>query len=132
MIRLNLLDKAWHFGVGVSCTPDTHSNPFFFLPKWWLYITTGEINNITHVCEPTTKIPDDLWKVGLAVIDMILTAAGFIAVISIIIAGLMYITAGGEPQKAASARTRIYNALIGLAIVFVGIAVVRFIGFTFG
>ncbi|MBI4034316.1 hypothetical protein HY380_00285 [Candidatus Saccharibacteria bacterium] len=73
-------------------------------------------------------MPGDIWLIGLAIIDMLLRVAGFIAIISIIAAGVSYITAGGSVEKTASARKRIYNALIGLGIVFAASGFVAFIG----
>ena len=59
---------------------------------------------------------------------MLLYLAGIVAVISIIIAGISYITSQGNAEKAASARRRIVNSLIGVAAVVIASVVVRFIG----
>ena len=98
---------------------------FFVLPPWWEYLKgKKEFGN----CVPDFTFPNDILPIGLAVVDMLLRVAGLIAIVSIIIAGVAYITAGGDVQKTASARKRIYNALIGLAIVAVASGVVAFIG----
>lgn len=69
-----------------------------------------------------------LLPIGLAVLDMLLYAAGFVAVLMVIAAGLEFIFAGGETDKAAEARKRIQNSLIGLVIAVSATAIVSFIG----
>ena len=100
---------------------------FFFLPPWWEYLEgTKEFGQ----CVPNFTFPGDILLVGLAIVDMLLRVAGLVAIVSIIIAGVAYITAGGAVEKTASARKRIYNALIGLAIVAIASGFVAFIGNT--
>lgn len=109
------------FAVG-ACTP----HAFFFLPTWWEYLklSTDSIGQ----CSPVFTFPNDLLLVGLAILDMLLRLAGFVAVVSIMIAGAQHLFTAGNPEKAASARKRIYNSLIGLAIALVATGVVTFIG----
>jgi hypothetical protein len=81
---------------------------------------------------PKVDLPGGLWSIGLAVIDMLLYLAGIVAVISIVIAGISYITAAGSSDQITSARKRIINSLLGLAIVLVATALVSFIGNAIG
>lgn len=116
--------------VGDKCTIPSHN--FLFLPPWWEYLG-GKIDSIGE-CSPSLadasgKVQlSNVWLVGLAVLDMLLRIAGFAAVISIIIAGFEHQFAMGDAQKAAAARRRIYNSLIGLAIALIATAAVTFIG----
>lgn len=103
------------------------AHTFFFIPPWWEYIKP---NKILTDCSIAFNFPNDILPVSLAIVDMLLRVAGLVAIISIIIAGVSYITAGGAVEKTASARKRIYNALIGLAIVAIASGVVAFIGNT--
>lgn len=97
----------------------------FFLPHWWEYLnTTGSGANCIYVF----SFPGDILPVALAIVDMLLRVAGLVAIISIIIAGVTYMTAGGQVDKTAAAKKRIYNSLAGLAIVAVAAAAVGFIG----
>jgi len=108
----------------VACS---NKNMFFFLPSWYEYLPVAQ--NADGTCAVQNfAFPHDLLPIGLAIIDILVRLAGLVAIISIIIAGVTYITASGNPEKAASARKRIYNSLIGLAIVFIAAAVVAFIG----
>ncbi len=111
------------FVFAAACTISKHV--FFFFPPWWEYLKgTNDLGQ----CLPDFTFPHDILPVGLAIIDMLMRAAGLIAIVSIIIAGVGYITAAGDIQKTASARKRIYNSLIGLAIVAIASGVVAFIG----
>jgi len=124
------LGKAFPFlfAAAGNCTLPSHS--FFFIPTWWEYLPTNY--NEIGVCEPTFHFPADTWAIGLAILDMLLRIGGFLAVISIIIAGVQYITSTGNSDKATAARKRITNSLIGLAIVLFATAIVSFIGNSIG
>lgn len=55
----------------------------------------------------------------LEVIQNIVLAIGLgIAVIILVVGGIQYMTAGGDAEKANSAKRLIINAIIGIAIVF--------------
>src|SRR3989344_4521680 len=115
--------SAFFAATGNACT--LPKKLFFVLPPWWEYLE-GKIE--FGQCTPDFTFPNDILPVSLAIVDMLLRVAGLIAIIAIIIAGVSYITAGGMVEKTASARKRIYNSLIGLAIVAVASGVVAFIG----
>ena len=66
--------------------------------------------------------------IGLAVLDILLRVAGFAAVIAIIMAGITYILAQGNSEKAGAARNALFNALIGMGIAFTASALVAFAG----
>jgi hypothetical protein len=114
-----IIDKLPAYFAATSC-----NHQFFFLPPWWEFLPTPQ----PPECSISFNPPGDIWLVGLAILDMLLRIGGFLAVISIIIAGVQYITSGGSIEKGASARKRIVNSLIGLAIVLIASGAVRFIG----
>lgn len=120
---LFLANLSTFFAATVSCP--LPKKLFFVVPPWWQYLDGKEEFG---QCMPVFTFPNDILPVGLAIVDMLLRLAGLIAIISIIIAGVGYITAGGAVEKTASARKRIYNSLIGLAIVAIASGVVAFIG----
>jgi hypothetical protein len=121
-MSLLLFAKLPYVFAAAPCAP--HS--FFFLPPWWEYLKLS--TDAIGECSPVFTFPNDVWLVGLAVLDMLLRLAGFAAVISIMIAGTQHLFTGGNPDKAASARRRLYNSLIGLAIALIATAVVTFLG----
>lgn len=104
-------------------------NSFFGFPVWWKYLKQQPQ---PPGCEVVLDFPEEIWAIALAAVDMLLYAAGIVAVISIIIAGVGYITSQGNTEKTTSARRRIVNSLIGLAIVVIATFVVGFIGNSIG
>jgi len=109
---------------GQACT--VQNRPFFGLPHWWKYLD-GQ-RDLLNKCVPVFDFPGDTWRVLFAIIDMLLRIAGIAAVIFVIAGGVAYMLTQGNPEKGASARRRITNALIGLGIVLIASAVVSFIG----
>jgi hypothetical protein len=112
------------FAAPASCT--LPKSTFFFLPNWWEYLG-GQVDGLGQ-CGPVVAFPNGLLPIGLAVLDMLLRLAGFAAVVSIIIAGAQHLFTDGNPEKAAAARKRLYNSLIGLAIALTATGLVTFIG----
>jgi len=119
--KMNLL-----FFALTSADCPNYNNPFFSFPHWWKYLSIHK--DPLGRCAPVFNFPGDTWAVGLAVLDILLRLAGIAAVISIIIAGIGYITAAGSSDKITASRKRIINSLLGLAVVLVAAAVVSFIG----
>lgn len=115
------------FAVGppAGCT---HS--FFGLPAWYAYIPSQDFG---ANCQITTfTFPNDLVYVGLAAVDIALTIAGAAAVIYVIWGGIQYVISQGEPDKTRAARNTITNALVGLVIASIAIAVVSYLGSQLG
>jgi hypothetical protein len=115
--------------AAATSNPNT-ANPnhsFFGFPTWWKFIKTGEPDFFGN-CTPKVVFPDGIWAIALAISSMLLYLAGLVAVFSIIASGVMYMMAQGNPEKAASARKRLFNSVIGLAIVFIATPVVAFLG----
>lgn len=128
------IQRFYEFAVAfnAACDPnkDNPSNPFFGFPHWWKYIHSGK-GDALGACMPVldfSKGPNEILAIVLAIIDMLLRLAGLIAVISIIIAGIGYITAAGSSDKITASRKRIVNSIIGLAVALVASAAVAFIG----
>ena len=61
------------------------------------------------------------------VVTALSTIVGVISVCVIVYAGIMYMTAMGDPGKIATAKTAIIAAVIGLVISVVAFAIVRFV-----
>lgn len=112
----------------VFATNHCDNNLFFFFPHWYKYLhLSGKLEADCSIAD-SFIFPGDIWLVALAILDMLLRLAGFVAVVSIIIAGVGYMASGGNPEKATAARRRIYNSLIGLAIALMATVFVAFIG----
>lgn len=117
---INLFSAAFN---AAACNKDSFFN---IIPRWWEYLKLAP--DPLGQCTPQFTFPDGLLAVGLAIIDIMLRIAGFVAVISIIISGISHLFTGGNPEKAATARKRLLNSLLGLLIVFIATAIVTFLG----
>lgn len=53
--------------------------------------------------------------------------AGIVAIIVIIVAGIMYVTSGGDPSKASEAKNAIIYSLVGVVIVVVAQGIIIFV-----
>lgn len=100
------------------------------LPTWYEYLPLHR--DLLGQCSPDFVFPGSIFPVALAVLDIMMRLAGFLAVISIILGGVQYIISLGDEEKGKSARRRVQNSVIGLVIVFVATAMVSFIGRRFG
>jgi len=105
-----------------------NKSTFIFLPHWWEYLKVDPKGDALGQCSFIFNFPNDLLAVGLGILDILLRLAGFVAVISIIYAGIQHLFTGGNPEKAAAARKRILSSLVGLVIALIATALVTFIG----
>lgn len=60
-------------------------------------------------------------------LNVVYMVAGVIAVVSVIIAGILFTTSSGDPQKAARARNAILYSVIGIVVVAFAFAVTNFV-----
>ena len=70
-------------------------------------VASAQVDPVVAICNVLVVIRDIVLAVGLG-----------IAVIILIIGGIQYMTAGGDAEKAKSARGLIINAIIGIVIIF--------------
>lgn len=76
---------------------------------------------------PQFKALEDVWKVAIIVVEFFIKAAGYMAVGFIIWGGIKYLKSQGEPGELTQARQIINNALMGLVICLLSVAIVQFI-----
>jgi hypothetical protein len=107
---------------------------FLTLPTWHRGVVDAsadcKVKNVVEtVNDPSSEITMTglVWTIVANIIEMILHLVGYIAVAFIIMGGFRFMTAGGAPENIAKARSTITNAVIGLIISIVSIAVVNFI-----
>src|SRR3989344_3080598 len=82
----------------------------------------------TSSSQPIFKIPNlppftNLGQIFNAILALAFFVAGLAFFITLLIGGIQWITAGGDPKALDSARRRITNALVGLIIVVVAYAI---------
>lgn len=63
----------------------------------------------------------------LSIANIVAYIAGGAAVILLVVSALRYITAGGNPEKAAVARSTAINALIGIAVIVLAKTLIDFV-----
>jgi hypothetical protein len=64
-----------------------------------------------------------LSHVGLNIFNFLLSVAGGIVIISIVISGILYLVAGGNEKRISQAKNAMLNAIIG-AIIILGVKVI--------
>jgi hypothetical protein len=129
--KLSVLYAFFLAKIGDACNPPTST--FFIFDSWWKYLP-GKRDALNQ-CMPSVDLlhhPSNVWLIGLAILDMLLRLAGFVAVISIMVAGIELIRSEGSTEKATNARQRLINSLVGLAIAAGATALVAFIGASIG
>lgn len=115
-------------GVGkeVAAAPVTqfaacsNASSFFGFPSWDACLPK-------EGGKPVIKSLDDVWKIAFPIIETLIKATGYIAVGFIIWGGVKYIISQGTPANTAAAQKTILNAVIGLVIAVLSVAIVRFI-----
>lgn len=113
----------WSFYIILSALA-LIANPFRALA-----LDVGDINNINIPVATTQQTGANVLRgVAVTVINLILLIAGILAIIYLIIAGVTYITAGGDTAKADKGRAGVVNAIIGLVIISAAYIIVRFVG----
>ncbi len=132
-----------------SATPnvDRCKKNFFGLVPWYKYMD-GEFRsrtaprdsradpcsvkcfNIFNKSQPNDcgQKKSDVPGVLLAIVDNLLRIAGIVAIAYVLVGAFQFVTSQGNPEDAATARSTIINALIGLATAMVAIAFISFIG----
>ncbi len=102
---------------GAACS----GGRFLTFPAWYKGLDC-DAKNVPQF----TKL-GDVWKIGLNVVEMLIIAAGYIAVGMIIWAGVKYIKSRGDPAKIVEAKTTITQAVVGLGIALASVAIVEYV-----
>jgi hypothetical protein len=94
---------------------------FFGFPVWDKYLQHNPD------CGPKLTAMGDIWLILLALIEILLRVAVFVAIAYVLLGGFKYITSRANPDKVSTAKTTVIDALIGLVIAVAATAVVSFI-----
>jgi hypothetical protein len=119
-----MINFLTHFATTDGCVPPQ----FFGLHPWYYYLQTNKDCSIKSFNVLGSSGTSDFILVILAIIDDMLRIAGFIAIGFIIYGGIMYVTSQGSPDQTGKAQNTIINALIGLVLAIVAVALVSFLG----
>lgn len=108
--------------AGDNCAPEGIGG--FVLPTWHKYLQTAG-----GTCEVTKfDVPGDIWKVALALVEIVLRVGGLVAMIFVIYGGFKYVLSKGNPSDAAKARQTIIDAAIGVGIASLATVLIAFLG----
>jgi hypothetical protein len=61
------------------------------------------------------------------ILTLITWLAGVLAVVYLIYSGILYITAGGDAEKATKGRTGVINAVIGIIIILLALLIISWV-----
>lgn len=96
--------------------------------------TYGAVDNCPDSSKNCLDSPNDLGiveaipKVAVGgIIEILLTAAGFLAVIFVIVGGIRYMTSNGNSSAVADAKQTITYAIIGLVVAVTARLIVGFV-----
>lgn len=118
-IRLYMLAVALFVGLGgLFAAPVMAATP-----QSTVCTTLGSNANCTNT--PTNGI--NLSNLTVAIINILSIVVGVVAVFMIIIAGIRFVTSGGDSNGISSARNTIIYAIIGLLIVALAQLIVQFV-----
>ena len=110
--------------IAFAAPCDASAGPFEIFPRWYKYLTLdGE-------CNVTDFQPGDVGLIAIAIIEILLRVAGFVAFIFVTYAGFKYVLSRGNPSEAAKARQTLIDAIIGIIIATSASVLVSFLGRT--
>ena len=100
--------------------------------KPWYSGLTDSACDIKLPAKDTESQARFVWRIGLNVLDSLFQVVGYIAVGYIMYGGFLMMGSLGSSDKAARSRKTILNAVIGLVITIVSLAIVNVISSTIG
>ena len=108
-----------------SCNPNA---TFLGIPAWYrgLVDSNCEIKKISEKDSGGISLNTFIWTVVLNLADGLFRVAGVIATGFIVWAGFQYMIAQGSSSKVAAAKTTLVNAIIGLIIASLAVALTNF------
>ncbi len=116
-----------HLGAAAHLTKGCDPS-FLGLKSWYYYLNVDSACNITDFNFLPSSGKSDVLLIGLVLVDDLLRIAGLVAIGFVIYGGILYVTSQGSPEQTAKAQNTIQNALIGLLIATISIAVVSYLG----
>lgn len=122
--------------VGKPCP-----NQNVFLPSWYDNMCVSETN--PNIVSPNESGSDNagttgnnigawLAQIAINLVTLLLTIVGYVSLAYVIYGGFKYMTSGDNSSGTQAARKTITNALIGLVISIMAVAIVKFVTGVFG
>ncbi|MCL5410724.1 MAG: hypothetical protein M1324_02610 [Patescibacteria group bacterium] len=92
-----------------------------------IYAAKPSADEISQATQIDLNKYGNFTNVFIKILDLMLWFAGVLIFIYLLIAGIQYITAGGNPEQVKKGQQGIINAIIGIIIVVLSLAIVRVI-----
>lgn len=119
----------------LSFISDATSQPqcihqFFGLTPWYQYLNLNAdcTVNLGQNGLASAANWNQLWLIGVALLDDLLKVGGVVAVVFVLYGGFRYVTSQGNPENTKAAWGTIFNALVGLVVAVAATEIVNFIG----
>ncbi len=91
-------------------------------PAWY-----KGVNDKTPACNLQIDNLNDIWVIVMNGIEILLQVVAYVSIGFIIWGGFKYIKSEGDPGKISEAKMAIINAIIGLVIALISVALVQFV-----
>lgn len=108
-----------------GCGKDLGIAEFMFLKSWDTCLTR-DANDVPQI----TKL-SDIWLILLPILEDAIKVAGYTAAGFVIWGGIKYLKSQGDPGQINEARQVIYNALFGLLLAMISVAIVNLVAGAF-
>ena len=109
-------------GVLAQCAGAGSGRSLLNFPTWDQYLD----HDATDCHITNFSFPQDLFLVLLALVEIMIRLSAWVAVGFIVYAGFKFMIAQGQPDRIAEARAIIQNAIIGLVISVLSVAIISF------
>ncbi len=96
---------------------------FLTFPAWYDGLQAGDCS----IKSPGNDLTGFIWKIALNVLNIMLQLVGYISFGYIIFGGYKYLTSAGSSDQVAAGRKTIINAVVGLILSFMSVAIVSLI-----
>ncbi len=103
---------------------------FLTIPAWYNGLITPDSQGNCNISQPGTGeagLNQFIWKIVLNVTEILLHLVGYLTAGFIIYGGFRYMLAAGSADGMSKAKTTIVNAVIGLVLSILSIAIVKIV-----
>ncbi len=109
------------FAAAGPCGKEIGVETFLGLKSWDSCLTKDSFG------VPQIGKLSDIWLIFIAILEGAIKIAGYAAAGFVIWGGIKYIKSQGDPGQLNEARQVIYNALFGLLLAMISVAIVNFV-----
>lgn len=107
---------------------DCNNTRFLTFPAWYRGVVNKDTCEVVAPTKTKGALAAFIWKIALNGVEILLQLVAYLTVGFIIYGGFIYLTSAGRSDKITRGREMIQNAVIGLIISLLAIALVAFVG----